>query len=84
LYILNKSFILDLVVTCYVYNNKLRFTNFRLAIEDNELYINKSIILIKEFSTVLVIVTTLKPKQYTLYLYNIVLILLFYINIALL
>jgi hypothetical protein len=75
---------LDLGVTYYICNNKLRFTNFRLAIEDNELYINKSIILIKEFSTVLVIVTTLKPKQYTLYLYNIVLILLFYINIALL
>jgi hypothetical protein len=75
---------LDLEVTYYVYNNKSRFINFRLTIEDNKLYINKSVILIKGFSTILVIVTTLKPKQYTLYLYNIVLILLFYTNIALL
>jgi hypothetical protein len=75
---------LDLRATYYIYNNKLRFINFRLAIKDNELYINKSIIFIKGFSTVLVIVTTLELKQYTLYLYNIVLILLFYINIALL
>jgi hypothetical protein len=75
---------LNLRAIYYVYNNKLRFINFRLAIEDNKLYINKSVILIKRFSTILVIVTTLKLKQYTLYLYNIVLILLFYINIALL
>jgi hypothetical protein len=75
---------LDLGATYYVYNNKLRFTNFRLAIEDNKLYISKSVILIKGFGTVLVIVTTLELKQYTLYLYNIVLILLFYISIALL
>jgi hypothetical protein len=75
---------LDLEATYYVYNNKLRFTNFKLVIKDNELYINKSIILIKGFSTILVIVTTLKLKQYTLYLHNIVLILLFYISIALL
>jgi hypothetical protein len=53
---------LDLRVTYYVYNNKLRFTNFRLAIKDNKLYINKSIILIKGFNTVLVIVTTLELK----------------------
>jgi hypothetical protein len=75
---------LNLRATYYVYNNKSRFINFRLAIKDNKLYINKSVILIKGFSTVLVIVTTLKLKQYTLYLYNIVLILLFYISIALL
>jgi hypothetical protein len=75
---------LDLRATYYIYNNKLRFINFRLAIKDNELYINKSIIFIKGFSTVLVIVTTLELKQYTLYLYNIVLILLFYTNVALL
>jgi hypothetical protein len=53
---------LDLGATCYVYNNKLRFTNFRLAIEDDELYINKSIIFIKGFNIVLVIVTTLELK----------------------
>jgi hypothetical protein len=75
---------LDLKATYYVYNNKLRFTNFKLVIKDNKLYINKSIILIKRFNTILIIVTTLKLKQYTLYLYNIVLILLFYINITLL
>jgi hypothetical protein len=75
---------LDLGAIYYIYNNKLRFTNFRLVIKDNKLYINKSIILIKGFSTILVIVTILKLKQYTLYLYNIVLILLFYISVALL
>ena len=75
---------MDLGVTYYIYNNKSRFTNFRLAIKDNKLYINKSIIFIKGFSTILVIITIVKLKQYTLYLYNIVLILLFYINIALL
>jgi hypothetical protein len=75
---------LDLGVTYYIYNNKSRFTNFKLIIKDNELYISKSVILIKGFSTILVIVTTLELKQYTLYLYNMVLILLFYINIALL
>jgi hypothetical protein len=73
---------LDLRVTYYIYNNKLRFTNFKLVIKDNKLYINKSIILIKGFSTILVIVTTLELKQYTLYLHNIVLILLFYTNVA--
>jgi hypothetical protein len=75
---------LDLRTTYYIYNNKLRFTNFKLAIKDNELYTNKSVILIKGFGTVLVIVTTLELKQYTLYLYNIVLILLFYTSVALL
>jgi hypothetical protein len=74
---------LDLKATYYICNNKLRFINFRLAIKNNKLYINKSIIL-KRFNTILIIITIVKPKQYTLYLYNIVLILLFYINIALL
>jgi hypothetical protein len=59
---LNKSFILDLGAIYYIYNNKLRFTNFRLAIKDDELYINKSIIFIKGFNTILVIVITLKSK----------------------
>ena len=75
---------MDLETTYYVCNNKLRFTNFRLVIKDNKLYINKSIIFIKRFSTIIIIVTIIKLKQYTLYLHNIVLILLFYINIALL
>jgi hypothetical protein len=80
---LNNSFILDSKATCYVYNNKSRFIDFRLSIDDNVLYTSKSIIPIKGFRTVLVIVTTLEePKQYTIYLYNIVLILLFYISVT--
>jgi hypothetical protein len=59
---LNKSFILDLGATYYIYNNKLRFINFRLAIKDNELYTSKSVILIKGFGIVLIIVTTLELK----------------------
>jgi hypothetical protein len=80
---LNDSFILDSRATCYIYNNKSRFIDFRLLIDDDILYINKSVIPIKRFETILVIVTTLEePKQYTIYLYNVVLILLFYISVA--
>jgi hypothetical protein len=80
---LNDFFILDSEATYYVYNNKLRFTDFRLPINNNVLYISKSVIPIKGFETISVIVTTLKePKQYTIYLYNVVLILLFYISVA--
>ena len=61
---------MDLKAIYYIYNNKSRFINFKLIIKDNELYINKSIIFIKGFNTILVIITILKPKQYTLYLYN--------------
>ena len=79
----NNSFILDFRATYYIYNNKSRFIDFRLPINDNVLYASKSIIPIKGFKTILVIVTTLKElKQYTIYLYNIVLILLFYISVA--
>jgi hypothetical protein len=57
--------------------------DFRLPIDDDVLYTSKSVILIKGFETILIIVTTLEePKQYTIYLYNIVLILLFYISVA--
>jgi hypothetical protein len=80
---LNNSFILDSKATYYIYNNKLRFINFRLPIDNDVLYTNKSVIPIKGFRTVLVIITTLEElKQYTIYLYNIVLILLFYISVA--
>jgi hypothetical protein len=80
---LNDSFILDFRATYYIYNNKLRFMDFRLPIDDDVLYTSKSVILIKGFETILIIVTTLEePKQYTIYLYNIVLILLFYISVA--
>ena len=74
---------MDSRATYYIYNNKLRFIDFRLLIDDDVLYINKSIILIKGFRTVLIIVTTLEElKQYTVYLHNVILILLFYISVA--
>ena len=80
---LNNSFILDSGATCYIYNDKSRFIDFRLPIDNDVLYASESVIPIKGFETVLVIVTTLKePKQYTVYLYNMVLILLFHISIA--
>ena len=75
---------MDLGATYYIYNNKSRFTNFRLAIKDNKLYTSKSVIPIKGFNTILITITTLEPKQYTLYLHNIVLISLFYTSVALL
>ena len=74
---------MDSRATYYVYNNKLRFIDFRLPIDDNVLYTSESVILIKGFGTVLVIVTTIEElKQYIIYLHNIVLILLFYISVA--
>jgi hypothetical protein len=78
---LNNSFILDFEATYY--NNKSRFIDFRLPTDDDVLYTSESVIPIKGFGTVLVIVTTLEElKQYTVYLYNVVLILLFYISVA--
>jgi len=57
--------------------------DFRLPIDNDVLYTSESVILIKGFGTILVIVTTLEePKQYTIYLHNVVLISLFYISIA--
>ena len=53
---------MDLGAICYIYNDKSRFTNFKLIIKDNELYTNKSVIFIKGFNTILVIVTILKLK----------------------
>jgi hypothetical protein len=50
--------------------------------EDNELYTGESVIPIKGFGTVLVTVTTLESKQYTLYLHNVVLISLFHTSVA--
>jgi hypothetical protein len=80
---LNNSFILDFGATYYIYNNKSRFIDFRLPTDNNVLYVNKSVIPIEGFRTILVIVTTSEePKQYTVYLHNIVLILLFYISVA--
>jgi hypothetical protein len=80
---LNNSFILDFGATCHICNNKSRFIDFRLPIDDNVLYAGESVIPIKGFGTVLVIVTTLEePKQYTVYLHNMVLILSFHISIA--
>ena len=54
---------MDLGVIYYIYNNKSRFTNFRLVIKDNKLYTNKSVIPIKGFGTVLVIVTILEEPN---------------------
>jgi len=80
---LNNSFILDFKATYYIYNNKSRFIDFRLPTNDNVLYTSESIIPIKGFKTILIIVTTLEElKQYTIYLHNMVLILLFYISVA--
>jgi hypothetical protein len=80
---LNNSFILDFGATYYVYNNKSRFIDFRLPIDNDVLYANKSVIPIKGFGTILVIVTILEePKQYIIYLYNIILISLFYTSVA--
>ena len=72
---LNNSFILDSGATYYICKNKLRLKDFRLPTDDNVLYTSKSVIPIKGFGTVLVIVTTSEePKQYIVYLYNMVLI----------
>ena len=60
---LNDSFILDSRATCYIYNNKSRFIDFRLLIDDDVLYTSESVIPIKGFGTVLVIVTTLKEPK---------------------
>ena len=80
---LNDSFILDSGATCYVCNNKSRFINFRLPTDDDVLYAGESVILIEGFGTVLVIVTTSEePKQYTVYLHNVVLISLFHTSVA--
>jgi hypothetical protein len=80
---LNDSFILDSGATCYVCNDKSRFTDFRLPTDDDVLYASESVIPIEGFGTVLVTVTTLEePKQYTVYLHNVVLILLFHTSVA--
>jgi hypothetical protein len=80
---LNDSFILDSEATYHIYNDKSRFTDFRLPTDDDVLYTSKSVIPIEGFRTVLVTVTTLEePKQYTMYLHNVVLISSFYISVA--
>jgi hypothetical protein len=60
---LNNSFILDSRATYYIYDNKSRFIDFKLPINDDVLYASKSVILIKGFGTVLIIVTTLKEPK---------------------
>ena len=57
---LNNSFILDFRATYYIYNNKSRFIDFRLLINNNVLYTSENIIPIKGFKTILIIVTTLE------------------------
>ena len=60
---LNNSFILDFGATYYICNNKLRFIDFKLPIDDDVLYASKSVIPIKGFGTILVIVTTLEELK---------------------
>jgi hypothetical protein len=60
---LNNSFILDFKATYYVYNDKLRFIDFKLPIDDDVLYTSESVIPIKGFGTILIIVTTLKEPK---------------------
>jgi hypothetical protein len=60
---LNDSFILDSGATCYIYNNKSRFINFKLPIDDDVLYADESVIPIKGFGTILVIVITLEEPK---------------------
>jgi hypothetical protein len=82
-YMLNDSFILDSGATCHVCNDKSRFTDFRLPTDDDVLYAGESVIPIEGFGTVSVTVTTSEePKQYTVYLHNVVLISLFHISVA--
>jgi hypothetical protein len=59
----NNSFILDSRATCHVYNDKSRFTDFRIALNDDVLYVKESVILIEGFSTISIIVTTLKEPK---------------------
>jgi len=82
-YMLNNSFILDSRATCHVYNDKSRFTDLWIASEDDVLYTRESIISIEGFGTIIITVTTTEePKQYTLYLHNVVLISSFHTSIA--
>jgi hypothetical protein len=60
---LNNSFILDSRATYYVCNDKLRFIDFRLPTDDDILYAGESVIPIKGFGTILVIVTTLEEPK---------------------
>ena len=54
---------MDFGATYHVYNDKLRFMDFRLPMDDDVLYAGESVILIEGFGTVLVIVTTLEELK---------------------
>ena len=60
---LNNSFILDSEATYYICNDKSRFIDFRLLINNDVLYASKSVIPIKGFGTILIIVITLKEPK---------------------
>jgi hypothetical protein len=60
---LNNSFILDLGATCHVCNDKSRFTDLRIALDDDVLYAGESVIPIEGFGTVSVIVTTSEESK---------------------
>jgi len=54
---------LDLRATCHVYNDKSRFTDLWIALNDDVLYIKESIILIKGFNTIIIIVIIIKESK---------------------
>jgi len=59
----NNSFILDLKATYYVYNDKSKFINLWIALNDDVLYIKKSIILIEGFNIIIIIVIIIKELK---------------------
>ena len=78
-YYLQNSFILDLGVNIYVYNNPKRFQETQLALEEF-LYTRNSIISIKGFRSIIISVQTLRGPQQII-LIKVALMPLFYINI---
>ena len=59
----NNSFILDSKATYYVYNDKSKFINLWIALNDDVLYIKKSIIFIKSFNIVLITIIIIKELK---------------------
>jgi hypothetical protein len=74
---------LDLGVTNHVYNKRERFSKFRKAYSDNTIYAGDSIVPIKGWGSVRIIVKTLTLLKYRiLNLYNIAYIPFFNTNIV--
>jgi hypothetical protein len=82
-YALYNSFILDLGTTDYVYNKRERFSEFRKAYPDDTIYAGDSIVLIKGWGSIRIVVKTLTLLKYRILdLYDIAYILSFNINIV--